>query len=458
MTISRLYLDRMNAFSSLGLNKELLQALVEAGFEKPTDIQEKTIPFALHGKDVIGGAATGSGKTLAFGASIIEHAQRGKGVSALVLTPTRELAEQVAKELRRFSHYKKLEVTAVYGGVSIEPQIRHLEYADIVVGTPGRILDHMERRTIDLSKIKVLVLDEADRMLDMGFIDDVTEIIEACPRERQTMLFSATISPDIEHIVEKYMKKPEYISVEQYVDASKLKQVYYDTSQDMKFSLLLHLLLHEHSGLIMVFCNTQRTTDFVAANLRKYGVDSTAIHGGLSQAKRSRIMEHFKSNNVSVLVCTDVAGRGLDIKGVSHVYNYDVPATGKDYIHRIGRTARAGEEGMAVTIVSQRDYENFRNVLRNPEIYIKQEELPSFERVFVQFRSDGRSGGRESRGRGRFSGRGGSSGFRGRSFGGRGYGGRERSSGRRESRSDGRRSFGRRDDRRSSGRSFKRRY
>src|SRR3989344_9072799 len=268
----------MESFKKLGLSEKLAKVLKSLGFEKPREIQEKTIPLAMAGKDVIGGSATGSGKTLAFGASIIEKVVKGKGVQALIMTPTRELAEQVADSLIKFSSSYNFEVAAVYGGVSIEPQMRRLRYADVVVGTPGRILDHLERRTLDLRNVKTLVLDEADRMLDMGFIDDVQQIIENCPRERQTFLFSATISHDIELIAKKYMRNPEYIALESYVDPSKLKQVYYDVPQDMKFSLLLHLLKHEHKGLIMIFCNTQRNTDFIADNLTRYEIDATAIH------------------------------------------------------------------------------------------------------------------------------------------------------------------------------------
>ncbi len=424
----------MEAFRKLGLQKELVQVLVEAGFKEPTDIQAKTIPLTLEGKDVIGGAATGSGKTLAFGACMIEKIKHGLGVQSLILTPTRELAEQVSRELEKFSKYTHLEVTAVYGGVGIEPQIRNLRHADIVVGTPGRILDHLERRTLDLRKVSILVLDEADRMLDMGFIDDVEKIIKNCPKHRQTLMFSATVSPDIKHLANSYMNNPEYVSVEQYIDASKLKQTYYDVPKDQKFSLLVHLLKHEHPGLIMVFCNTQRTTDFVANLLSKQGMDAIAIHGGLSQAKRTKVMEHFKSNKIAVLVCTDVAARGLDIKGVSHIYNYDVPMNSKEYIHRIGRTARAGKEGMAITLVSTRDYDNFRAVLRNQELQIKAEEMPQVENIPVQFRSD-----RGSRGGG-FRGRGGES--SGRRFGGRGEG-RGYSSGRSFGSHNSARSFGR---------------
>ncbi|MEK6934065.1 MAG: DEAD/DEAH box helicase [Nanoarchaeota archaeon] len=389
----------MESFRKLGLSEGLIKEVENAKFKEPSEIQERTIPIAMQGKDIIGGSATGSGKTLAFGASIIDKCKKGEKIQALILTPTRELAEQVGNVIRKFSRFKNLGISIVYGGVGLGPQIDSLQRSEIVVGTPGRILDHLQRRTIDISKIKTLVLDEADRMLDMGFIEDVERIISKCPKQRQTMLFSATISLDIENIASKHMHNPEYVAVDSYVDPSLLKQIYYDVSQDLKFSFLLHLLKHEHAGLVMVFCNTQRNTDFIASNLIKFGVDATAIHGGLSQAKRNNIMERFHAGKTEVLVCTDVAARGLDIKGVSHIYNYDIPLSSKEYIHRIGRTARAGKDGIAISIVSQRDYDNFRNVLRNPDLKIGQEKLPEVERVNIKFVSDrsynrdGQSGG-----------------------------------------------------------------
>ena len=439
----------MEKFRKLGLSNEMLAVIEKAGFKEPSEIQEKAIPLALAGKDVIGGSATGSGKTLAFGAGIIEKTVKGQGLQALILTPTRELAEQVALSLRKFSRYNNLSVIAVYGGVAIGPQVMDLERADIVVGTPGRILDHMERGTIALSKVKFLVLDEADRMLDMGFVDDVEKIIKRCPSKRQTLLFSATISPDIQHIAKRHMINPIDIAVESHVDPTKLEQSFYDVPQDIKFSLLVHLLKHEHPGLIMVFCNTQRNTDFVANNLKRQDIDAIAIHGGLTQNKRTAVMEHFRSERVSVLVCTDVAARGLDIKGVSHIYNYDLPGTSKEYIHRIGRTARAGKEGKAVSILSQRDYMSFRKILEDPEIKIKEEKLPEkIERVSIQVSEGPRRFGRRDEGRGRSFGRreGGERSSSGRSFGGggRSFGGR----------SSGGRSFGRRDEGRGEGRSF----
>ncbi|MEK6847961.1 MAG: DEAD/DEAH box helicase [Nanoarchaeota archaeon] len=371
----------MESFRKLGLSEKLLKLLEEAGFRKPSEIQEKVIPLVLHGKDVIGGSATGSGKTLAFGTGIIEKTEKEKGLQVLILTPTRELAEQVGNVFARFSEYRDLNVAIVYGGVNINHQIRNLRNSEIVVGTPGRILDHLERGTINLSNIKVLVLDEADRMLDMGFINDVEKIIKNCPKKRQTLLFSATISNDIMHIAEKHMINPETISVEAYVSAEKLKQIYYDVPRNLKFSLLVHLLKREKSGLVMVFCNTRHNTEFLGNNLKRLGVDVLAIHGGLTQQKRNKIMEKFHQSRITVLVCTDVAARGLDIKGISHIYNYDIPKTSKDYIHRIGRTARAGKEGIAINILSDRDYENFSNVLRDPSISIEKVELPEIETV-----------------------------------------------------------------------------
>jgi len=371
----------MESFRKLGLSEQLLKLLEKAGFSEPSEIQEKVIPLVLRGKDVIGGSATGSGKTLAFGAGIIEKTEPNRGLQVLILTPTRELAEQVGNVFARFSEYRKLKVAIVYGGVNINHQIRDLRDSEIVVGTPGRIIDHMERGTINFSELKVLVLDEADRMLDMGFIHDVEKIIKNCPRERQTLLFSATISADIEHITARHMRNPVTISVESYVDPSKLEQIYYDVPKNLKFSLLVHLLKRESHKLVMVFCNTRHNTDFIGRNLGNLGIDVLAIHGGLTQQKRNKIMEKFSDNRVHVLVCTDIAARGLDIKGISHIYNYDIPKTSKDYIHRIGRTARAGKEGIAINILSDRDYDNFWNVLKDSSLSIERAKLPEIETV-----------------------------------------------------------------------------
>ncbi len=389
----------MNEFEKLGIEEPIMRSINEQGFEHPSEIQLKTIPSILEGKDVIAGSATGSGKTLAFGTGIIQHIKKDYGLQALVLTPTRELALQVTDSLKILSKYKRFNTITVYGGVGITQQIHKLKTAEIVVGTPGRILDHLQRGTINLSRVKVLVLDEADRMLDMGFIDDVEKIIRQCARERQTLFFSATMPPDIKDLAHKYMKNPEKISAENQVDPKKLHQSYYDVRDNMKFSLLVHLLKKDKGKLVMVFCNSQRNTDFVADNLRLNGIDAIAIHGGFSQARREKAMHQFHSNKAHVLVCTDVAARGLDIKGVSHVYNYDLPDDSKQYIHRIGRTARAGEEGKAVNIVASRDHENFGKVLAMHDITVHKEDTPQVDRVRIklpqrqQRRGNSRSGG-----------------------------------------------------------------
>ncbi len=371
-------------FRNLGISEHLLLSIAEHNFTQPSEIQEKTIPLILEGKDVIATASTGSGKTLAFSAPIVKDVESKEGLQALILTPTRELAEQVANNIRKFSKHKKLKVISVYGGVSIYAQIEELTSAEVVIATPGRILDHIQRKTIDLSRLKILVLDEADRMLDMGFLKDVERIINHCPKKRQTLLFSATMSPEIIHLAGKYIHNGVEIAAQQYVDPSKMAQIYYDIDDRLKLSLLKQLLEKEESKLVMVFCNTRRNVDFVSKNLQKNNLEILPIHGGFSQSKRSQIMEKFNSKKKSILICTDVAARGLDIPGVSHVYNYDSPPSPKEYLHRIGRTARAGKEGKVINLISSRDYENFGNILRETEIEIKKEETPYVERIRIE--------------------------------------------------------------------------
>lgn len=370
-------------FKELGIMEPILKSIEKEGFQNPTLIQERSIPVILKGRDIIAGSKTGSGKTLAFSCAIIHNTVKGTGIQAIVLTPTRELAEQVSQHMQVFAEYEKLVITAIYGGVSINPQIEKLRYTDVVVGTPGRMLDHLSRGTLNLNKVKVVVLDEADRMLDMGFIEDVDRILNLCPKKRQTLLYSATISSDIYNIAEQHMHNPIKISVESRVDASKLSQVYYQVEQNLKFSLLVHLLKQNNSGLVMVFCNTQSATDYVAKNLGKQGINAIPIHGGLSQAKRTKTMHSFHSGRKDVLVCTDVAARGLHVEDVSHVYNYDVPREPKQYIHRIGRTARAGKNGQAITLLTQRDYENFDRVFRENNVNVPRKETPNVERLFI---------------------------------------------------------------------------
>lgn len=370
-------------FKDMGLSPQLINTIEKLSYTVPTIIQKKSISYIVKGKDVIGKSATGSGKTLAFGCGVVERILPKKGVQALILTPTRELAEQVKEELRILSN-DKLKILAVYGGVSINPQIKLLDIAEVVVATPGRLLDHLNRRTIDLSKIKLLVLDEADRMLDMGFIDDVEKIIKNTPKKRQTLFFSATISGEIIGLANNYMNNPIEVSGTEMVDPSKLKQVFYDVDRNMKLALLVYLLKNEKSGLVMVFCNTRRNTDFVVKNLKVNKIPTTAIHGGLSQNKRSRTLDRFNDSKVHVLVCTDVASRGLHIEKVSHIYNYDIPKDAKDYVHRIGRTARAGEEGKVINILSEQDHDNFRRIKQKyTEYSIERQNTPFLKRVTI---------------------------------------------------------------------------
>ncbi len=367
--------------SDINLQPELAKAFDELGFLQMTDIQIKCIPLIQQGKDVIGQSATGSGKTAAFGFPILEKTIHNNGLQALILVPTRELCEQVSTEMRKFAKHKRMNITAVYGGVSINPQIHALMHADIVVATPGRMLDHAQRGTIQLNKIKVLVLDEADKMFEMGFIEDVKKIISQVPKDRQTLLFSATISTQVQDIVRHYMKNPEKIKVQSYVDQGKLVQHFYSVNSRDKFSLLVHILKNESPGITIIFCATRNRVDALSKNLYKQGIDSLRIHGGLSQNRRKQAMDLFHDNKSSILVASDVAARGLDIKNVSHIINYDIPKTSKEYIHRIGRTARAGEEGKVISLLSEQDHDNFRNVLGDRSLIVEQLKLPEFQRV-----------------------------------------------------------------------------
>ena len=373
-------------FQELGLNPQLVKAVEEIGYEEPTDIQIKTIPIIREGRDVFGQSSTGSGKTAAFGLPILEKINHQGHVQVLVLVPTRELCEQVAHEFVKFSKYKPVKILAVYGGVGIGQQIKHLSNTDIVIGTPGRILDHIDRGTLNLRNVKFLVLDEADKMFDMGFVNDIRKIIKYVPKDRQTLLFSATISSDIIHLAKNYMKNPEKIKAESYIQKGQLTQRYYNVTTGDKFSLLVHLLAQEKPTVAIVFCATRKRVNLVEKNLKKY-ISVLAIHGGLTQSKRNSIMELVKKGEVNVLVATDVAARGIDIRTVTHVFNYDVPKISKDYTHRIGRTARAGETGKAITLLCPEDHENFRQVLKDSDIDVAEKE--DFQRLqFEVIRTD----------------------------------------------------------------------
>jgi ATP-dependent RNA helicase DeaD len=370
----------MHSFNDFNFSGDLQETIRRSGFVTPTLIQKDSIPKILEGRDVIGESSTGSGKTLAFACGILENTVERGGIQSLVLAPTRELTEQVKESIQNLVGRRRLIVAGIYGGVQIVPQIRQLRKAEIVVATPGRLIDHLERRTINLSKVKLLVLDEADRMIDMGFINDVEKIISHCPQKRQTLFFSATIDSRIQSLSKNYMVDPFTVSASTMVDPSKLKQVYYPVQRHLKLSFLIHLLNQERKGLSMIFCNTRRMTDFVTKNLNENSIQATAIHGGLTQSLRTRTMKGFNKSVNSVLVCTDVAARGLHIGDVSHVYNYDISGDPKDYIHRIGRTARAGKDGMVVNLIS--DWEDFSKVLREfRDMKVKKLELPRFDRI-----------------------------------------------------------------------------
>ena len=389
-------MSKTTTFEQLGVITPILLVCEEEEFITPTEIQEKSLPFVLSGKDVIGEAATGSGKTLAFASGIIQRTEKGQGIQALIITPTRELAQQVADMITSLSKYKPLNITSIYGGVSINPQIQNLRRANVVIGTPGRLWDHIQRKTIDLRRIKVLVLDEADRLLDMGFLPDVERIIRKIPERRQTLLFSATIGSEVSRLAENYMNKPVDVEAESYVDPHKLPQYYYGPVQDsLKFSALVHLLNQDpKNSHSMIFCNTRRYVDILVKHLAHTGIQATSLHGGFTQHERTKRLKSFQTQRSKILVATDVAARGLDIQGVTTIYNYDLPENRKQYIHRIGRTARAGKAGKAITLVSQRDNEKFYLLFRDNRLGIQKRNLPYIKRIHtpkIQFSRKNRS-------------------------------------------------------------------
>ncbi|KAF9404588.1 hypothetical protein HW555_014261 [Spodoptera exigua] len=342
-------------FKELGLTPELLTAIERSGFEEATPIQAETIPLALQGKDVIGQAQTGTGKTAAFGLPMLQKIDTSKRMlQGLVIAPTRELAIQTQEELYRLGRDKKIRVQAVYGGADIGRQIRGLkDNPHIVVGTPGRLLDHINRRTLKLETVETLVLDEADEMLNMGFLEDIEKIISKVPSERQTLLFSATMPTAIKNIGVKFMKEPEHVKIKAKEMTADLIDQYYVRSKDFeKFDIMTRLLDVQTPELTIVFGRTKRRVDELARGLEARGYKAEGIHGDLSQQKRMSVLRSFKNGNLDILVATDVAARGLDISGVTHVYNYDIPQDPESYVHRIGRTGRAGKGGMSVTFVT----------------------------------------------------------------------------------------------------------
>ena len=358
----------MQKFSDLSISLLVLDAIKKLKLIKPTPIQKISIPLALEGNDILGTAQTGTGKTYAFGIPLINHLTLDKDSYAIILTPTRELALQVSSALKDLTSMKNIIDTAVIiGGDSIQKQLKQLKKARLVVGTPGRIHDHIRRKSLKLSKFNFLVLDETDRMLDMGFVDEIKSIIEKLP-SHQTLLFSATLPKKISDIAKNFMTNPQRVNVgEENTPLTNIKQEIKNVNQKEKFEHL-KLELLEINGSVVLFVKTKRSADKIALKLRKDKFNAEAIHGDLRQSKREKVILKFRKNRFQILVATDVAARGLDIPHIEHVINYDIPQNPEDYIHRIGRTARAGAKGRALTFLTDPDKKNWNAIgkLINP--------------------------------------------------------------------------------------------
>lgn len=372
-------------FDDFNIGDEIKEAIGDMGFTKTTPIQSRAIPDALKGIDIIGQAQTGSGKTLAFAVPILEKIFiPDKSPQAIVLCPTRELCMQVANEIAKAgSRIKKLKILAVYGGQPIGKQTRVLKKGvHIVVGTPGRVIDHIERGNLDLIGIETVVLDEADEMLEMGFREDIEEILSRTPHQRQTLLFSATIPDEVREIAENYQKDPKFIKVSnKKKNIPKITQYSFKCDIKDKFDYLTRLIEAYDAKLILIFCNTKKSVDFVKKHLKKQDYSVDALHGDMTQQARDKVMNKFRNGNIGILVATDVAARGLDINGVDLVINYDVPQNNDDYIHRIGRTARAGKTGFAFTLVSKDEIPRFNNILKSNKITEK--EIPTHSDIDI---------------------------------------------------------------------------
>ncbi|MDA8432779.1 MAG: DEAD/DEAH box helicase [Nitrospiraceae bacterium] len=375
--------SEVEGFGGLGLSEAAIKAVNEMGFEEPTPIQKLAIPPALEGRDLIGQAQTGTGKTASFGIPIIEKDFSGKKPQALIITPTRELALQVSEELRALARFRKCSVVTVYGGASIVEQIKALRQGtNIVVGTPGRIIDHLTRGTMSVENVSTVVLDEADEMLDMGFIADIERILAMTPESRQTMLYSATMPAEIQKIAKRHMRDPVRIAINvKDIVAPEIQQVFYEVLERDKTEVLRRLLDVESPELTLVFCHTKREVDDVAAWLQKIGYNAGALHGDFTQSHREEMMSRFRSGKIDILVATDVAGRGIDIENISHVINYSIPQDPEGYIHRIGRTGRAGRTGIAVTFVTPREYRQLQLIERIAKTKLSKKEIPTAAEV-----------------------------------------------------------------------------
>lgn len=350
------------SFTDLDISRKVADKLEEHGITSPTEVQEKSIPYVLAGMDVLVESETGSGKTLAFSLPIIEQVS-GERTQALVLSPTRELAKQISEEIDKAAT-DEVETVTIYGGVSYGPQVKGAKTANIVVGTPGRVLDLLKQGKLDVSDLDYFVLDEADRMLDMGFQDELEAIIDFTPSSRQNLLFGATIPRDLKKMCDKYDIEPETIRIKSKQHTRNLAEKYVDCKSNRKLSTLYTLLEKRDRDLSLVFCRTKATTRWLADKLRKNGIDAQELNGDMSQNQREKTVEKFENNNIKVIVATDVAARGLDIDDVSHVFNYDVPDTFDTYTHRVGRAGRQGREGEAITLLEKDDHRKFRKIKR----------------------------------------------------------------------------------------------
>jgi len=372
-------------FAELGLSPESLKAVDKMGWEEASPIQAATIPPVLAGRDVVGQSSTGSGKTAAFALPAIEKTDPHlRAAQVLILCPTRELAVQVAEEVGKLAMFKRgLQAVPIYGGQSYERQFRALAAgAQIVIGTPGRVMDHMERGTLKLDKLRVAILDEADRMLDMGFRDDIDRILSASPKERQTLFFSATMPNEIQRLIKIHSNNPEWIKIESVAqNAPQVDQVYYEVERRSKIEVLTRLIDLNDFRYGIIFCSTKIMVDELDEHLHSRGYATDRLHGDITQAQRTRVMEKFRRRGFEFLVATDVAARGLDVDDLEVVFNYDLPNDGEDYTHRIGRTGRAGKSGRAITFVAGRELYKLQSMVRFAKLKIRRENVPSLDQV-----------------------------------------------------------------------------
>lgn len=368
------------SFEELDLSAEIMKAVKDLGFEETSPIQAKAIPFILKGSDVTGQAQTGTGKTAAFGIPMLEKIDPSKKyLQAVVLCPTRELAIQVSEEIRKLGKYKKgISVLPIYGGQPIDRQIRALKKGvQMIIGTPGRVLDHMKRKTLQMDRVEMIVLDEADEMLDMGFRDDIETVLNQMPKDKQMMLFSATMAREILEITKKYQKNPEFVKVVQKeLTVPNIEQIYYEVKPNAKLEILSRLIDMYNPKLAVVFCNTKRSVDELVSRLQARGYFADALHGDLKQMQRDSVMNKFRKGVIEILVATDVAARGIDVDDVEIVFNYDIPQDTEYYVHRIGRTGRAGKTGKAITFVIGKEIYRLRDIQKYTKTKIIRQPIP----------------------------------------------------------------------------------